>query len=368
MCASLSKEIHKAANDPTTIARLLEKLVSLLEGRRFSFMEVCGTHTTSIFRSGLRSLLPKEITHLSGPGCPVCVTHESEVEYFLKLAQEPKITIATFGDLLRIPGSSGLSLKNAQASGASVQIVYSPLEALQLAMATPEKEIVFLGTGFETTAPAVSAMILKAKKDNIKNLSVFSFHKLVPPVLRKLLKEKNHIDAFLLPGHVATITGVDAFAFISAEYGVPAVIGGFEPVDILGSLCDMARLFVQKKAMVLNDYPRAVKDCGNPAALAIMNTVFETTNAKWRGMGEIEQSGLKIVKQFSEFDAKTRFPFTITDVPSPTGCKCGEILKGHLQPVQCPLFAKKCSPANPIGPCMVSTEGSCAAYYKYGFL
>lgn len=353
-------------NNPEVCQKLLDRLEATLNGVLFRFMEVCGTHTTAIFQSGLRSLFPENVIHLSGPGCPVCVTHESEVELFLQLAEIPNLVIATFGDLIRVPGIKGNSLKNAKAAGAEIQIVYSPLEAVSLAQNSPKKEIVFLGAGFETTAPTVACAILKANALGIKNFSVFSFHKLVPPSLKFLLENNNSINAFLLPGHVAAITGLSPFDFIAQKYGLPGCVTGFEPVDILIALCELAEMYISATPQIKNCYPRAVQNQGNTEAQKIMEKVFELAPAQWRGLGSLPKSGLKIRKEYTDFNALAKFQLSLQPVDRLPGCKCGEILQGLLSPEKCPLFGNKCTPASPIGPCMVSTEGSCAAHFKYG--
>lgn len=363
-----AKEIIQTFCDPTMCAPLLKHLKKALDGRQMRFMEVCGTHTVSIFQSGLRSILPEEVTHLSGPGCPVCVTHDTEVEAFIKLARHEHVILTTFGDLLRVPGPNGQSLKNAQAEGARIQIVYSPMDALSVAKKNPDDTVVFLGVGFETTAPTVAATILAARQQHIPNFCVLSFHKLVPPALRTLLNDSDaNIDAFMLPGHVSTILGLEPYRFLASEYNVPSVVSGFEPADILLALCIMAKQLNSGKAEVVNAYGRAVNNTGNPKARSILQEVFRETDALWRGLGKIPKSGLSIRREYSDMDAVERFSLTLTAVPQPSGCKCGEILKGRLNPPQCPLFGKKCRPESPVGPCMVSTEGSCAAYFKYGY-
>ena len=355
---------EKAYQDPDLCRALLQRLKNTLDGRSLRFMEVCGTHTVAIFQSGLRSLLPTEVTHLSGPGCPVCVTHDAEVAAFLDLAERDSLILATFGDLLRVPGPGGRSLKHAKAMGARVEMVYSPLDALRLAMAHPGDMVVFLGIGFETTAPAVAATLRTARERGIGNFCVFSLHKLVPPALRTLLEDtENNIEAFLLPGHVSTILGVEPYAFLAQEYHVPGVIGGFEPADILLALCRMAECL--QKPSVVNAYPRAVDNAGNPRARALLEEVFQPSDALWRGLGRIAQSGLALRPQYADMDAVQRLGISLPHVPPLPGCRCGDVLKGRIAPPQCPLFAKKCTPSEPVGPCMVSTEGSCAAYYKY---
>lgn len=351
--------------DPERCRDLLRRLEAELTGE-LRFMEVCGTHTVAIFQSGLRSLLPKNVVHLSGPGCPVCVTHEAEVNAFLELAGKPGVIIATFGDLMRVPGRGGRNLKTAQAEGARVSVVYSPIDALALAQKYPDETVVFLGVGFETTAPTVAGTVLMAKEQGITNFQVLSFHKLVPPALEVLLADDQaRIDAFLLPGHVSTIIGMEPYRFIASRFGKPAVITGFEPVDILMALNVLARCRREGRAEIHNCYRRAVADAGNPRARAIMAQVFRPCDALWRGLGTIADSGLEFAEAFEAFDAKKRFDLRLTDCPPLPGCKCGEVLRGRIRPDQCPLFKVQCTPSHPVGPCMVSTEGSCAAYYKY---
>ncbi len=351
--------------NPETCQPLLEKLTQILDGKELRFMEVCGTHTVSIFHSGLRGLLPPNIIHLSGPGCPVCVTHDAEVATFLELAGRDGIILATFGDLLRVPGPDGTSLKHAQAQGARIEIVYSPMDAINLAQKNPNDTVVFIGIGFETTAPTVAGTMIMAKQQGIKNLCMLSFHKLVPPALRALLEDKAcKVDAFLLPGHVCTVLGIEPYAFLE-EYKTPGIVGGFESADILLALCMMAESLQKKDYRVQNAYARAVALEGNAKARAIMEEVFVPCNALWRGIGEIPQSGLAIAPAFAHMDAMQRLQITLPEAKKIPGCRCGDILKGILSPPECPLFGKSCTPAKPVGPCMVSTEGSCAAYYKY---
>ncbi|MDR0816994.1 MAG: hydrogenase formation protein HypD [Desulfovibrio sp.] len=359
-----------ALHDPKLCRVLLARLTRALDGRSMRFMEVCGTHTVSIFQSGLHSLLPASITHLSGPGCPVCVTHDADVAAFLELAGREKIVLATFGDMLRVPSPSGQTLKHAESAGARVEIIYSPLEALTLAISNPDNVIVFPGIGFETTAPAVAATLLTARQKKIKNFCVFSLHKLVPPALRALLDEEDgkaaNIEAFLLPGHVSTILGLAPYAFLADKHRIPGVVGGFEPADILLALCRMAEQLRDNAPAVVNAYPRAVNDAGNPKARALMEEVFITTDALWRGIGRIEQSGLAVRPEYADMDAAVRLGVRLVETPQQQpDCCCGDVLKGRIIPTACPLFGEKCTPAVPVGPCMVSTEGSCAAYYKY---
>lgn len=360
----------KNFSDPALCKGLLKTLEQRLDelGRPLRFMEVCGTHTVSIFRSGLRSLLPAAVTHLSGPGCPVCVTHDREVAAYMELAAKEGVIIATFGDLMRVPGPGGKSLKEAQAQGARVQVVYSPHDALDLAQKHPADKVVFLGVGFETTAPAVAATVQMARAARLANFYVLSFHKLVPPALRILLEDSDSaIDAFLLPGHVSTILGIEPYSFVATEFGKPGIVGGFDPADILQSLLLMVEALGSGEAAIINQYKRMVSDRGSPKAQRIMGEVFATGDALWRGIGEIPQSGLLMREEYADFDAWKAFDLSLPDVPDIKGCRCGDVLKGRMAPPDCPLFGKACTPARPVGPCMVSTEGSCAAYFKYNF-
>lgn len=360
-----------AFQDPTLCKGLLSRLEGALReyGRPVRFMEVCGTHTVAIFQSGLRSLLPKGLEHVSGPGCPVCVTHDSEVGAFLDAAGKDNVIVATFGDLMRVPGPDGRSLKHAQADGADVRVVYSPLDAVELAATNVEKTVVFLGVGFETTAPAVAGAVLTAKARGLKNFTVLPCHKLVPPALKALLSKKDDpqqgIDCFLLPGHVAIVLGLEPFRFV-ADFGKPAVVGGFEPADVLSSLCLMLEQLKTGKPEVINNYTRAVTDDGSPAARAVLHQVFNVCDARWRGLGIIPESGLTFRDDFIEFDAFLRLNLQLGEARPIPGCRCGDVLSGNITPGKCPLFGKVCTPQHPTGPCMVSTEGSCAAWYKYG--
>ncbi|MGE4553620.1 MAG: hydrogenase formation protein HypD [Desulfovibrionaceae bacterium] len=355
--------------DPALCRRLLDQLARGLEqgqNRELRFMEVCGTHTVAIFRSGLRSLLPPGIVHLSGPGCPVCVTHESEVDAFLDVAGRDGVILATFGDLMRVPGRGGRNLKKAVADGARVKVVYSPADTLKLAREHPGDRVVFIGVGFETTAPTIAGTVLMAREQGIENLRVLCFHKTVPPALEALMADPaTRIDGFILPGHVSAVIGLAPYRPIAERFHKSAIVTGFEPADILQSLVQMVQWRSRGEARVANNYTRVVHDEGNPRAMQVMNAVFEPCDALWRGLGRIPGSGLAIRPEFETFDAVREFGLTIGEAPPLPGCKCGSVLKGQLRPDQCPLFSRACTPANPVGPCMVSTEGSCAAYYKY---
>jgi hydrogenase expression/formation protein HypD len=358
-----------AFQDPRLCRTLLGRLERALAGHPLRFMEVCGTHTVALFQSGLTSMLPASVTHLSGPGCPVCVTHDAEIAMLLDLAGREKIILATFGDMLRVPGPDGQSLKHARAEGARVEVVYSPLDALSLAKKNPDAVIAFPGIGFETTAPTVAAALLTARREKIDNFCVLCLHKLVPPALRALLDDardgETKIDAFLLPGHVSTVIGLAPYAFLAEQFRIPGVVGGFEPADILLALCLMAEQLRDKTPMVRNAYPRAVSDAGNPRARAMAEQVFVPADAMWRGMGIIPESGLALRPEYADMDAMKRFGVSPAQISPPKGCRCGDVLRGRIRPPACPLFDKKCTPASPVGPCMVSTEGSCAAWHKY---
>lgn len=355
--------------DPDICRKLLDRLERALEdvpGKSMRFMEVCGTHTVSIFQSGLRSLLPRGIVHLSGPGCPVCVTHDAEVAAFIEMAEKQDVILTTFGDLLRVPGPGGKSLKHAMARGAQVKIVYSPLESLQTARDNPDKTVVFLGIGFETTAPTAAGTLLAARAQNLKNFCVFPLHKLVPPALDALLSDPDcAVDAFLLPGHVAVITGTRFFSFLRDRWQVPSCVAGFEPADILLALCLLAEDLRDGRHGLHNAYPRAVNEIGNTRAQELVAQVYEPRDALWRGMGTIPSSGLGLREDYLDMDASTRLGVPLRKTRPIAGCRCGDVLKGRISPNECPLFAKACTPLEPVGPCMVSTEGSCAAYYKY---
>ncbi|WP_244148606.1 hydrogenase formation protein HypD [Desulfonatronum thiosulfatophilum] len=351
--------------DPALCGNLLDRIRAELDGP-LAFMEVCGTHTMAIFQSGLHSLLPPEIRHLSGPGCPVCVTHEGEVAAFLEMAGKDDVIIATFGDLMRVPGPRGTSLKLAQAEGCRIEVVYSAFDALALAQKHPTAKIVFLGVGFETTAPTVAATVKIAAEQGLNNFFVFAMHKLVPPALSALLQDPDvKVDALLLPGHVSTIIGTEPYQFLATDHGVPSIITGFEPLDILQALLLIIEQRKTNQPTVVNQYSRAVADAGNPQARKIMSEVFAVSDALWRGLGTIPHSGLTFHGDYRRYDAREVLGVEVQDLPPLPGCRCGDVLKGKMKPSACPLFSKACTPASPVGPCMVSTEGSCAAYYKY---
>lgn len=338
ICSALSREIKKRKFD-----------------REVRFMEVCGTHTMAIHRYGLKSLLPENIRLLSGPGCPVCVTSAIDIDRMIACTNAGIVT--TFGDMLRVPGTFS-SLEKEKAKGADVRVVYSPMDGVEIARKT-EKNVIFLGVGFETTAPNVAQAI----KSSPENFMVYPVHKLVPPALKKLLEGKNRIDGFLLPGHVCTITGTEGYEFLKGK--IPCVVSGFEPADILASILMLTRQIDEGRADIEIEYRRAVKREGNQKAMETMYEVYEPSGSLWRGLGYIENSGLSIRKEFSSKDASALIKEEF-ESREPKGCRCGEVLQGLVEPADCPLFGRACTPLNPIGPCMVSSEGTCAAHYKYG--
>ncbi|MCD4650214.1 MAG: hydrogenase formation protein HypD [Candidatus Cloacimonetes bacterium] len=340
---------------------LIGKITAKLQKSRtpMHIMEVCGTHTMAIGKWGIRRLLPDTISLISGPGCPVCVTPVSFIDELMKLKG---VTICTFGDLLRVPGTKG-TLEKARASGLVVKIVYSPMEALKLAK---RKDVVLAGIGFETTVPGIALTIKKAAETGNKNFSVLPAFKTIPQALKTLLNAHDvHLNGFLLPGHVSVVIGRQAYDFLPRDYQVGGVVTGFEPVDILTAIHSLCMMAEQGKPEVLNSYKRVVSNKGNIAAQKIMNEVLEPSDAVWRGLGEIPDSGLSIRKEYSQYDALVKYGLEITDCEEKQGCRCGDVLQGKITPPKCPLFNTVCTPANPIGPCMVSSEGSCAAYYKY---
>ena len=347
------------------LARGLIDSISALAPKQATLMEVCGTHTVAIARNGIRALMPEGTRLASGPGCPVCVTSNHDIDTVIALARVENVTIATFGDMTRVPGSTSSLLKE-QAAGRSIQIVYSPLDALKLAQDNPEREIVFVGVGFETTTPLVAMSIKRAKAMGLKNFSVFAAHKNMPGALETIVNDPElNVDALILPGHVSTIIGMEPYRFLAEKYGIAGVITGFEPVDVLQGIAMIMRQLHEGRAEIEIAYARGVMAEGNPTAMAAIDEVFETCPAIWRGLGEIPDSGYRIRPEFAEFDAVLRFDPEIEPTQDPKGCRCGDVLRGIMAPNECPLFRKVCSPENPVGPCMVSSEGSCAAYYRY---
>lgn len=335
-------------------------------GRKIKIMEVCGTHTMAISRFGLRSLLPKSIELLSGPGCPVCVTPTSYIDRAQELADNKDIIVTTFGDLMRIPGSES-TLIYKKAKGCNVQMVYSPLNAIDLARENPNKEIVFLSVGFETTTPVVALSVYKAKTEGIKNYSVLTANKTMPEAIKVLAGDKElAIDGFIYPGHVAAIIGTDFFSYVAYNMEKAGVVAGFEPLDILYSINTLVKNITGGNNILENMYSRIVTKEGNTKAQHKMYEVFKPIDAVWRGIGVIPNSGLGLRDEYESFDAAKKFNIKIVESPEPKGCLCGEVLKGKKRPLDCKLFKTRCTPENPVGACMVSAEGTCAAYYKYG--
>ena len=327
-------------------------------------MEVCGGHTMAIHRFGLHSLLPSNIHLVSGPGCPVCVSSQQFIDSAMACSWIPGVIITTYGDLIRVPGSA-TSLEKVRAAGSDIRIIYSVLESLEIARQNPDKKVIFLGIGFETTAPATAAAIIKAKQENISNFSVLSAHKIMPPVMKALVEEDLKINGFIAPGHVSAITGTSVYNELASVYGLGVVVSGFEPVDIIQAVFMLACQIEAGNPKVEVQYHRVVNSEGNKIAQNIMNEVFEYRDDLWRGLGLIPQSGLRIRDDFSSFDAEKQFNVEVPKSAEPKGCICGQILRGLKTPVDCPLFAKKCTPADPVGACMVSGEGTCATYFKY---
>ena len=347
-----------------TLIEAINELAQRL-GREVRLMEVCGTHTMVAFRTGLRQLLPDNVRLLSGPGCPVCVTDANYIDAAIALSQRPNVIVATFGDLIRIPGSQS-SLDRERAAGANVRIVYSPSDALLLAREHSSQHIVFLGVGFETTAPTVAWAIYRAARDRVANFSVLCAHKTMPGAMDALLRDHQvRIDGFLCPGHVSVITGAAMYRFICELYGIPCVVSGFEAWDILKSINLLLAQLAEGRAQVEIEYSRSVSEQGNVAAQRLMAEVFEQCDANWRGIGTITGSGLAIREAFARYDTVKALGVKFGESHVNPACRCGDILRGVATPLNCELFGRGCTPAHPVGPCMVSGEGTCAAYYKY---
>ena len=348
------------------MAELLRRIHESKAGS-VNLMEVCGTHTMAIAKSGIRSMLPKNVQLLSGPGCPVCVTPAAVMDEILRLSERENVIITTYGDLIRVPGSvRGDNLIRRRAKGARVEMVYSPLDAVDIAEQNPDKEVVFLGAGFETTAPGTAIAIMVAQEKGLRNFSILSMLKSVEPALRALMADKDfNVQGFLCPGHVATIIGERGFDFLPDEYQMPAVISGFEPEDILRSVERLLKQLEQHEPKLENTYERAVMPEGNPLAVATINKYFELRDDLWRGLGMIPKSGFGIREEYADYDAERKFGLSFPETEGNSACRCGEVIQGRLRPQDCPLFGTVCVPEEPVGPCMVSSEGACAAAYKY---
>lgn len=349
----------------SSLARsLLEELREKAD-RPMKVMEVCGTHTMAISRHGIRQAAPDNLTLISGPGCPVCVTTNRDIDTFVELAATPGVIAATFGDMLRVPGTrSGLA--QARSEGADVRIVYSTMDAVALARGNPGRDVIFFGVGFETTAPTVAAALMAAAGSDIGNFYVLSAHKLVPPALAALCgTPRLAVDAFLCPGHVSAIIGLQAYSPVVEDFGIPCVISGFEPVDVIQSLIMIADQLKDGRAQVELQYSRGVRPAGNSTAMSLLADVFEPCDADWRGLGNIPGSGLALREEFRAHDAAQRFEVDVSWSREPKGCICGAVLTGMKTPRDCPMFGATCTPEHPVGPCMVSSEGTCAAYHLY---
>lgn len=352
-------------------AALLVDTLAQRHGRALTFMEVCGTHTMAVARAGLRALLPSSIRLISGPGCPVCVTPVGFVDHALALCRQADVTVVTFGDMLRVPGSTRVkaappSLERARAEGADVRIVDSPAAALALARSNPDRQIVFLGVGFETTAPTIAAALLRAERDELDNFSVLSAHKTIPEAMELLASSADlELDGFLCPGHVSIVIGPEPYAPLVERHGLACAIAGFEPVEVLAGLQSLVEQVDTAAPRVDNCHPGPVRPGGNPKARELMRDAFEACDSRWRGLGEIAHSGLRIRERLARFDAARRFAIELPEPVEPAGCRCGEVLRGAIEPAGCPLFARACTPDTPHGACMVSSEGTCAAFYRH---
>ena len=356
---------HKRHDEEKLASRLLQEIKGLAD-HPLRLMEVCGTHTIAIFRSGIRSVLTDAVDLISGPGCPVCVTPAGEIDRAIALSRRQEVILATFGDLMRVPGSSS-SLQQERAEGSAIRVILSPLDAVQIAQENPDRTVVFFAVGFETTSPAIAATVKEAQRQGCANFYLLSCQRLVPPALRALLSAgKVNIDGFILPGHVSVIIGKAPYLFVADEFGIPGVITGFEPLDILEGIYMLLRQKKEGRAGIEIQYSRAVKEEGNQLAREIMGEVFVPADACWRGLGWISQSGLILREEFAAMDAARAFDLPYVEASDPQGCLCSEVLQGLRRPPDCPLFGTRCTPVEPVGACMVSSEGNCAAYYKYG--
>ncbi len=352
---------------PDLIASTLKEIERLSAGRTVKIMEVCGGHTHAIYKHGLEDLLPPSIDLVHGPGCPVCVIPMGRIDDAIAIARQPDVIFTTFGDMMRVPSSRG-SLLDAKAEGADVRFVYSPLDALKLARQEPDRQVVFFAIGFETTAPSTAATLLRARDEDLRNFSVFCNHVTIVPAIKAILDSPGmQLAGFIGPGHVSTIIGLRPFEFIPARYGTPMVVSGFEPTDILQSIVMILRQLSTGRPVVANQYSRVVRADGNRRALEILRETMELRPFfEWRGLGFISHSAMKLRPEFSPWDAEARFPVPGLRVTDPKACQCGEVLKGVIKPWECRVFGTACTPDTPIGTCMVSPEGACAAYFNYG--
>ena len=358
---------YRSGDVARRLAAAIEDLVE--PGRTYKFMEVCGGHTHTIYKHGIEDLLPPGIELVHGPGCPVCVIPMGRQDEAIAIASSPGVIFTTFGDMMRVPASRG-SLLDAKARGADVRMVYSPLDALRVAREHPDREVVFFAIGFETTAPSTALTLLRARDEQVANFSVFANHVTIIPAIKAILDSPDlRLDGFIGPGHVSTVIGTRPYAFIAREHGKPVVVAGFEPLDILQSVYLLMRQLHEGRAEVENQYTRVVREDGNPLALrALAQTMELRPTFEWRGLGFISQSALKLRDAFADWDAELRYAVPRVRVADPKACQCGEVLKGVIKPWECKVFGTACTPDRPIGTCMVSSEGACAAYYNYGRL
>ncbi len=353
---------------PDVARRLADQIAGLVEpGRQYKLMEVCGGHTHTIYKHGVENLLPPAVDLIHGPGCPVCVIPMGRVDDAIALAERPNVIFTTFGDMMRVPGGNG-SLLEAKARGADVRMVYSPLDALRIAREHPDHEVVFFAIGFETTTPSTALTLLRARSEGIRNFFVFANHVTIIPAIRAILASPDlRLDGFIGPGHVSTVIGTVPYRFIAQDHGKPLVVAGFEPLDVLQAAFMIMVQLAEGRAEVENQYSRVVREGGNTRALeAIAETMELRTTFEWRGLGFISQSALKLRDDFADWDAELRYDVPGVRVADPKACQCGEVLKGVIKPWECKVFGTACTPEKPIGTCMVSSEGACAAYYNYG--
>ena len=355
--------------DPAASRALVAQITALAGDRHVKFMEVCGGHTHTIYRHGIEHVLPANVELVHGPGCPVCVIPMGRVDDAIAVARTPGVILTSFGDMMRVPGSTG-TLLEAKAQGADVRFVYSPLDALRLAEETPDRKVVFFAVGFETTAPSTAITLLQARARGVTNFSVFSNHVTIVPPLKAILESPDlRLDGFIGPGHVSTVVGQRPYRFVPAQYGKPLVTAGFEPLDILQSIAMLLTQLAEGRCEVENQYSRVVREEGNPRALRLLAEVFELRpHFEWRGLGFISQSALRLRPELAAFDAELLYEVPGVRVADPKACQCGEVLKGVIKPWECKVFGTACTPETPIGTCMVSSEGACAAYYNFGRL
>jgi hydrogenase expression/formation protein HypD len=354
--------------DPVRARAVAREIAALCEpGRQYKFMEVCGGHTHTIYKHGIEDYLPSAITLVHGPGCPVCVMPMGRVDDAIHIASQPDVILASFGDMMRVPGGHG-SFLDAKAAGADIRMVYSPLDALKIARAHPDRRVVFMAIGFETTAPSTALTVLRAAEEGLQNFSIFCNHVTILPAIKAILDSPDlRLDGFLGPGHVSTVIGCPPYRFITGTFGKPLVVAGFEPLDILHAVAMLLRQLADRRCEVENQYGRAVPWEGNARAVAAITRVMELRpHFEWRGLGFIPHSALRVRAEFAAFDAERIFALPGLRVADPKACQCGEVLKGVLKPWECKVFGTACTPETPIGTCMVSSEGACAAYYNYG--